>query len=118
METNQNKQRRRSIRLRDFDYSQAGAYFVTICTRERACRFGEIVGGDMRLNEAGRIVEQCWLAIPVHFPNVDLDVFVVMPNHVHGIVLMSGRTVGAKNFSPLPGTSRTIGSIIRGFKLV
>jgi REP element-mobilizing transposase RayT len=71
----------------------------------------------MRLNEAGRIVEQCWAAIPSHFPDVVLDAFIVMPNHVHGIVIFTGKTVGAKNVSPLPGTSKTIGSIVRGFKI-
>src|SRR5512146_2828735 len=103
MQHNKDIHHRRSIRLRDFDYSQAGAYFVTICTYERACRFGDVVDGDMRLNEAGRIVEQCWAAIPIHFPDVVLDAFVVMPNHVHGIVIITRKTVGAKNFSPLPG---------------
>jgi len=117
METNRNRHPRRSIRLQGFDYSQPGAYFVTVCTRERACLFGDVVDGEMRLNEAGRIVEQCWSAISIHFPNVVLDAFVVMPNHVHGIVLIAGETVGAKNVSPLPGTSKTIGSIVRGFKI-
>ena len=128
MATNRNKHRRRSIRLRGFDYSQAGAYFVTICTHERACRFGDVVDGDMRLNEAGRIVEQCWSAIPIHFPDVVLDAFIVMPNHVHGIVVITDGTVGAKNFSPLQDNvmtirkpvrspSKTIGSIVRGFKI-
>ena len=128
METNRNRRRRRSIRLRDFDYSQAGAYFVTVCTQERRCRFGDVVDGDMRLNEAGRIVEQCWLAIPSHFPDVILDAFVVMPNHVHGIVAIVDGTVRAKNCSPLQDNimtirkplrspSKTIGSIVRGFKV-
>ena len=127
MATKRNRRRRHSIRLRDFDYSQAGAYFVTVCTYERACRFGDVVDGNMRLNEAGRIVEQCWAAIPIHFPDVVLDAFVVMPNHVHGIVIITRKTVGAKNFSPLPGSgaevrtprspSKTIGSIVRGFKV-
>ncbi len=80
---------------------RAGAYFVTICTHERVCLFGEVVDDDMRLNDAGKIVEACWLAIPTHFPDVDLDAFVVMPNHVHGIVVIADRVVGAKNFSPL-----------------
>ncbi|MGI5924564.1 MAG: transposase [Lentisphaeria bacterium] len=124
----------RSIRLQGYDYSQAGAYFVTICTHNRACLFGEIVSGEMRLNDAGNIACQCWDDIPVHFPNVDLDEFVVMPNHLHGIIVIAdivGATpqycppappppVGAKNISPLPpprGTSKTVGSIVRGFKI-
>jgi REP-associated tyrosine transposase len=128
MATNRNRRRRRSIRLQGFDYSQVGTYFVTICTQERACLFGDVLNGDMRLNAAGRIVEQFWLAIPIHFPDVVLDAFVVMPNHVHGIVIIIDRAVGAKNFSPLPrkdaevrtpnrSPSKTIGSIVRGFKI-
>ncbi len=128
MTTNRNKHRRRSIRLQGFDYSQAGAYFVTICTQERVCLFGDVLDGHVRLNDAGRIVEQCWLAMPIHFPDAVLDAFVVMPNHVHGIVIIIDRTVGAKNFSPLPrkdakvrtpnrSPSKTIGSIVRGFKI-
>jgi putative transposase len=128
MNVNQNIHRRRSIRLQDFDYAQTGAYFVTICTRERACLFGEVVGGDMRLNDAGKIAEACWLAIPTHFPSVHLETIVVMPNHVHGIVVIADRVVGTKNFSPLRdktattcnpirSPSKTIGSIVRGFKI-
>ncbi|MDT8423033.1 MAG: transposase, partial [Desulfuromonadales bacterium] len=86
---------RRSIRLRDYDYSRAGAYFVTLCTFQRACLFGEVVDGEMRLNEAGRTVQKCWDDIPDHFPHVELDAFVVMPNHVHGIVVITD-TDGAK----------------------
>jgi putative transposase len=128
MPNGQPKRHRRTIRLQAHDYSQSGAYFVTIGTQERALLFGEIIDGDMRLNDAGRMVEQCWLDIPNHFPHVDLDAFVVMPNHVHGILVITDRAVGAKNFSPLQNTnkpaqrpigapSKSIGSIIRGFKI-
>lgn len=116
---------RRSIRLRGYDYSRAGAYFITVCTQGRACLFGEIVDGTMILNDAGRVVEKCWTDISAHFPHVKLDGFVVMPNHVHGILLIA-ETVGANNYSPLhaspslqqrPGASKTIGAVIRGFKI-
>ncbi|MBW2704487.1 MAG: transposase, partial [Deltaproteobacteria bacterium] len=80
---------RRSIRLKGYDYGQAGAYFVTICAWDRACLFGDVVEDRMRLNDAGRIAEACWLAIPEHFPLVELDAFVVMPNHVHGIIVIA-----------------------------
>jgi putative transposase len=116
------RRNRRSIRLQGYDYSQAGAYFVTLCTQNRECLFGEIVDGEMRMNDAGNIARQCWDNIPIHFPHVDLDEFVVMPNHIHGIVVITDN-VGGKNFSPLPqttrpcGTSKTIGSIVRGFKI-
>jgi len=115
---------RRSIRLQGYDYSQAGAYFVTVCTRNRACLFGAIVDGQMVLNDAGRAAKQCWNDIPVHFPHVELDEWVIMPNHIHGILVVLD-TVGANNYSPLQtnailrprGTSKTIGSVIRGFKI-
>ena len=117
------KHHRRSIRLRGYDYSQAGAYFITVCTQNRGCLFGEIADDEMRLNDAGRIVEQCWSEIPAHFPHVELDTFIVMPNHIHGVLVIID-DVGAKNFSPLPlnkrmprGTSKTIGSVVRGFKI-
>ena len=126
---------RRSRRWRGHDYGQPGSVFLTLCTFERACLFGEIVDGRMHLNGAGRIAERCWLEIPRHFPQASLDRFVIMPNHVHGIIRIQGqsaatpsptpvRMVGAKNLSPLPdphapfaSPSRTIGSIVRGFKI-
>jgi len=80
---------RRSIRLKGYDYSQAGAYFVTICTQDRACLFGKVVNGEMRLNDAGRMVLAEWNMLPERFPHVVLDAFVVMPNHVHGIVVIT-----------------------------
>ncbi len=73
---------RRSIRLKGYDYSQPGAYFVTMVTQGRECLFGEIVNGEMLLNEFGRIADECWRAIPNHFPNVELGAYIVMPNHV------------------------------------
>ena len=89
MEINPEKRRRRSIRLPDYDYAQPGGYFVTICTHERAFLFGVVVDGEMRLGPVGTIVEECWLAIPDHFPSVALDEFTIMPNHIHGILFMS-----------------------------
>ena len=79
---------RRSIRLRGYDYTQAGAYFVTIVTQDRAPLFGDVVAGGMQLNDAGRMVEQEWLNLPDRFPSIELDAFVVMPNHVHGIIVI------------------------------
>ncbi|MGB2854964.1 MAG: transposase, partial [Dehalococcoidia bacterium] len=75
------KHRRHSIRLKDYDYSQAGAYFVTICTHNRELIFGDVVKGEMRLNEYGRVVETEWIKTADIRKNVELDVFVVMPNH-------------------------------------
>lgn len=80
---------RRSLRLRDYDYRQNGAYFVTICTYHRQLLFGDITDqGEVQVNRYGQIVLDCWNAIPFHFPNVETDAFVVMPNHLHGILVI------------------------------
>ena len=89
---NPDRHNRRSIRLRGYDYTRAGAYFITICTHNRASLFGNIHNGAMYLNDWGRIVADAWIAIPDHFPHATPDAFVVMPNHVHGIVWL--RTAG------------------------
>ena len=88
------RQSRRSIRLKGYDYSQAGAYFVTIVTQERVCLFGDVVGDTMQLNGAGRLARAAWEGLPRRFPGVGLDTFVVMPNHVHGIIVID-ESVGA-----------------------
>jgi len=151
---------RRSIRLKGYDYSQEGLYFITICVQDRECLFGKIVDHHtMILNDAGKIAEQCWFAIPQHFPNVTLHEYIVMPNDIVSDDIVSddivsnnhspndivsddivsddmvtnnhspndivSDDVGAKNFSPLRppkpamprSPSRTIGSIVRGFKI-
>ncbi len=96
------KKRRRSIRLRDYDYSRPGAYFVTACVENRECLFGEVAAGEMRLNDAGRMVVEEWMALSTRFPFVMLDVFVVMPNHLHGIIVITTPDVGA-GLVPAPG---------------
>ena len=94
--------KRKSIRLKGHDYTQNGAYYVTICTHERKCLFGDIKDGSMALNECGKIADKCWNEIPAHFPHVDLDEYIVMPNHVHGIInIVDNIGVGANNYSPL-----------------
>lgn len=93
---------RRSIRLQGYDYTQPGAYFLTIVTHDRAHWFGAVVDGDMRLNDAERITEQCWRDIPAHFPHVELDAFVIMPNHVHSVLWIVD-DVGARHAVPLQG---------------
>ena len=134
------KHRRRSIRLRGYDYRSGGAYFITICTHKRTCLFGKVVFGEMRLCATGRVARKCWMAIPKHFPRAKLDAFVIMPDHVHGIIWINddpraiagsdndGNIVGAKDISPPPKScdagvsafrspSKTVGSIVRGFKI-
>jgi putative transposase len=102
MKYNQTVHHRRSIRLDGYDYAQTGAYFITICTHDRRCLFGEIVDGGMRLNDVGRIIAEQWDAIPRRFTNVELDEFVVMPNHIHGIFFIVG--------APLAGAQRCAGT--------
>ena len=79
---------RRSIRLQEYDYSQNGYYYVTICTKHFIKYFGEIKNGEMKLNNIGKIVKQCWDDLPNHYENCILDEFVIMPNHVHGIIVI------------------------------
>jgi REP element-mobilizing transposase RayT len=81
---------RRSIRLHDYDYSQNGAYFVTICCQNKACLFGEIVNGEVRLNDAVKMVEKWWYELANKFPTFELDQFIIMPNHFHGVVVILG----------------------------
>jgi putative transposase len=104
------KHHRRSIRLKEYDYAQAGAYFITICVQGRECVLGEVVNGEMRLTDWGRVVQYEWEQLPQRFPNVQCDAFVVMPNHAHGIVVITddGRgTAGrAPTASRAPTTSR------------
>jgi REP element-mobilizing transposase RayT len=117
--------RRRSIRLKEYNYSGAGYYYITICTKDKIKLFGEIKNGEMILNESGKIVKKCWLAIPQHYPCVVLHEYIVMPNHIHGIIEITDKNcfVGAQNFVPEKQNqfqkivSKSIGSIIRGFKI-
>jgi putative transposase len=122
------KHHRRSIRLPEYDYSQAGAYYVTIVTQGRECLFGKIVDEEMYLNEYGEIAQKWWNEIPNHFPNVELGAFVIMPNHVHGIIFITTERRGeAQSVSPrdnpnnLGGETpslrkRTLGQIVAYFK--
>lgn len=95
--------RRRSIRLKGYDYSQPGAYFVTICTKNQYHYLGDIIGGRMKLSEIGEIINQFWIEISYHFDNVHLDGFIVMPNHLHGIIMIDVNCRGEVP-SPYKGT--------------
>jgi putative transposase len=113
------KHHRKSIRLRDYDYMQARAYFVTVCTHDAVRIFGAVVDGHMVLSDAGRIVQGCWDDLPYHYSHVQLDAFVIMPNHVHGIIMLMDH-VGA-GFKPAPTESTLLRrhglpEIIRAFK--
>ena len=112
--------RRRSIRITDYDYSQGGAYYVTVCCRKRQSLFGNVVNGRTRLNQCGRIALRCWNEIPDHFPNVQLDAHVLMPNHLHGILIIREETGTACRAPTNERFSRPVGgsvpTIIRSFK--
>lgn len=159
---NPNIHRRRSVRLKGYDYSQAGLYFITICCLNNVCLFGEISVGanqhspnpshstdrshsteltdntndidllsfnnqlpEMILNDAGKFVNDCWLKIPDHFLQAILHKHIIMPNHVHGIIELTNENDNnqmndnnrANIDSPLRSPSKTIGSVVRGFKI-
>ena|SRR6266508_3656558 len=122
------KHHRRSIRLKDYDYASKGTYYVTIVIRGRECLLGEIVEKEMYLNNYGEIIQKWWDDIPIHFPNVETDAFVIMPNHIHGIIAIIDERMGevlsphndpnSNNMggetSPLPAP--TLGQIVAYFK--
>jgi REP element-mobilizing transposase RayT len=90
MPYNPNIHHRRSIRLRDYDYSQAGLYFITICVQNQECLFGKIIDGKIQLSPLGIIADILWHEIKNHAKNIDLGEFTVMPNHIHGIIMFGG----------------------------
>lgn len=131
MSYNPDLHHRRSIRLKGYDYAQAGAYFVTINLEHRLCLFGEIKNGAMNLNPAGKMVLRVWEEIPQKYPGVDIDAFVVMPNHIHGIIVLGDllnqlddNHVGVGLVPTLAkgrATTRvapTLGDVIGGFKSI
>jgi REP-associated tyrosine transposase len=110
----------RSIRLKGYDYTSEGLYFITICSHEKRCIFGCIVESRAVLSPVGLIVRECWIAIPSHFAQTRLHAFVIMPNHLHGIVEICAK-LGRSNAAPLPGTAPlvqagSLGAIVRSFK--
>ena len=88
MKSNPGKYHRRSVRLQGYDYSQAGAYFVTICVQHHHYLYGKIMNFKMRLNTAGEMVYRLWNQLPNKYPHIELDEFIVMPNHLHGIIMI------------------------------
>ena len=90
MKLDSEKRHRRSIRLKGYDYTRDGAYFVTIVTLDRSIVFGEIADDQMQPNAAGRMVQAVWDELPAFYPGVLVDAFVVMPNHIHGIIVLVG----------------------------
>jgi putative transposase len=106
MKYDPDRHHRRSIRLKDYNYSQEGAYFVTICTHKRECLFGEIRDGEMQSNDIGVAVHNEWMKSALIRREIHLDMFVVMPNHIHGLVFIVGddpALVGATGGRPFFG---------------
>ncbi len=130
---------RRSIRLKGYDYSCADLYFITICTKNRECLFGYVENTKMILSDGGDATRKCWQDIPKHYPDTKLHEYIVMPNHLHGIIQITNENVGVQKFEPFhdkipqddfPQNNhprkinqyqkvipRSIGSIARGFKI-
>jgi REP element-mobilizing transposase RayT len=126
---------RQSIRLHGYDYSQSGAYFVTICVQDLQCLFGEMVNSKMVLNDAGQMIESIWSELPERFPHVKLDKFVIMPNHFHGIMVFRGGEpcvrpktgeqstgemgeIGEHKVRPYGTLPGTLGRIMQAFKSI
>ena len=94
------KHHRRSLRLKGYDYSEEGAYYVTIVTWHRDCIFGKVIDDEVILSDFGKIADECWRAIPEHFSNVELGTYVIMPNYVHGIIVITNSRRGAAMLRP------------------
>ncbi len=105
---------RKPNRLPGYDYSQNGYYFITVCVHNHAQWFGEIKNGEMILNKYAEIVRKCWYDLPIYYKNVKLDEFVIMPNHIHGIIIIDNGNVG-NGFKPFP-TNHGLSEIVRGLK--
>jgi REP element-mobilizing transposase RayT len=99
---NPDKHYRQSIRLKGYDYTSPGAYFITICSHQRQCLFGAIVDDEMQMSKIGEIAKSCWRTIPDHFAKVQLGEFVVMPNHLHGIIFITDTCRGMALPCPYP----------------
>jgi len=117
------QRQRRSLRLKDYDYTQEGAYFVTICTHGHKCLFGGIVNGKMRLNSFGEIVHNEWISTAIVRNNVAIDAFIVMPNHLYGIIIVNDPNIrrgdpAGRPYTPIPHgpPSNSIGAMVGQFK--
>ena len=117
------KHHRRSIRLPGYDYTQAGAYFITLVTEDRACLLGDIRNGDMLLNQAGLLADREWHSLTRRFPGLELDAFQVMPNHLHAILLLTdpcnaGSKTGTSDPPPFGGKVQpgSVPAIVRAYK--
>ena len=119
MRDDTSRRQRRSVRLDGYDYAQAGAYFVTVCASGGACLFGEVRDDDVRLSPFGRVAEEEWLKTPDVRPEVELDAHIVMPNHLHAVVVITADGTsggpGARR-APLQRQARCLGALVAGYK--
>lgn len=106
--------KRKPIRLKEYGYSTAGYYYATICAYNQKELFGHIENNRMILNKIGKIIKTTWMEIPNHFPNIELDEFIIMPNHIHGILVIDNNKREGRR--PSPTYSYLLSDIIRGFK--
>lgn len=113
MRYNPDVHHRQSIRLKGYDYAKAGAYFVTICAWGKECVFGEVRDGAMHPGEAGQVTERFWQNLTERFPTLALDALVIMPNHLHGIIVLNA---SEKPVEHEPLSPPTLGAVIRAFK--
>ena len=114
-------QNRKLNRLKEYDYSSEGFYFITICTKKMVEWFGKIEKGEMTLSEEGRIANNQWLEIPRYYENIDIDEFVVLPNHIHGIIIIKDAIFGRTEHCSVPTINKnehygTVSKIIKSFK--
>ena len=118
---------RKSIRLRGYSYDQAGAYFVTVVTRGRMTLLGDVIDGEMRLNDTGRMISQLWEWLETRYPYVRLDEYVVMPNHLHGVIALGDLDAGGSRTAPTHGRNsrrvnsaprKSLGKLVGAFKTV
>ncbi|MBI5806738.1 transposase [candidate division TA06 bacterium] len=123
MSINNPKFHRKSIRLPEYDYSQEGAYFITICTHGRSCLFGKIVNSRMELNGHGEIADKSWREIPQHFTNVLLGEYIIMPNHIHGTIIIIEPPSETRHAVSLPSGASfgkpqagSLSTIVRSYK--
>ncbi len=101
-----NQTSRRLLRLKEYDYSRAGTYFITGCTKHKKMLFGDIVEDGISLNVFGLLVKECWDNLPRHYHFLELDAFIVMPNHVHGILVITGNLNVGAGLKPAPTSNR------------
>jgi len=116
MSTKERHPERKPNRLKEYDYSNVGWYYVTICTEKHITYFGRIKNGEMIPIELGKIADKCWKEIPKHFPETELDEYVIMPNHIHGIIIINKYVGDAKFAFPTDRTKMTLSKTIQQFK--